>query len=462
MSRKRILLLAGGIAVLLLSALPQVDLWFSGLFYRPGSGFFLANAAPVRFLFASAYFIAWALGLFTVAAAARHYFGQRTLLGCDARAAIYLALALALGPGLLVNGILKEHWGRARPSQIIEFGGNKQFTPALVPARQCERNCSFSSGHAALGFSLVAFAFLVPDRRRRRLAVAGAIAAGSLFGLGRIVQGGHFLSDVVLSGLLVTATSWLLHRAIMVAEWPRRWVKRLALGAALTGLAVILSMLYLDRPLALFFHAQSEQLRAVFAFITQFGESAGYLTGAAITFAGLRIAARMPRFAALADRLRAYSHVPLFFFTALAITGLAVDLFKIVFGRARPKHLFIDSEYSFAWLRWRADYWSFPSGHTANAVAIALVASMIWPRYRVLAAIFATLIAASRIIITAHYVSDVIMGAFIAFTVVPYVRFVFAQSGIDLDAARAAIPPRRAPLPWRQRLGLERRVSDSP
>jgi membrane-associated phospholipid phosphatase len=362
----------------------------------------------------------------------------------------------------LVNGILKEHWGRARPSQIVEFGGDRQFTPAFVPARQCERNCSITSGHAALGFSLVAFAFLVPDRRRRRLAVAAAIAAGSLFGLGRIVQGGHFLSDVVLSGILVTATSWLLHRAIMVAEWPRRWVKRLALGAAMTALAVILSILYVDQPVALFFHGQNGQLRAVFTFITQFGLSAGYLIGAAITFAALHIAARLRHFAALADRLRAYSHVPLFFFTAVAIPGLAVDLIKIVFGRPRPKLLFSNGETSFAWLGTQADYWSFPSGHTANAVAIALAVSMIWPRYRMVAAIFAVLIAASRIIITAHYVSDVIMGAFIAFTIVPYVRFVFAQSGIDLDAARAAMPHTRAALPWRQRLGLDRRLSDSP
>src|SRR5207245_11344640 len=149
--------------------------------------------------------------------------------------------------------------------------------------------------------------------------VAGSVGAGVLFGLARIAQAGHFLSDVVTSGLLVTATSWLLHRAIMVAEWPRRWTRRLALGTALTALAIILSILYLDRPLALFFHAQSERLRAVFAFITQFGLSAGYLYGAAITFAALRIAARLPRVAALAERLRAYSYVPLFFFAALVV-----------------------------------------------------------------------------------------------------------------------------------------------
>jgi len=451
--------LAGGAAVLLLTVLPGIDLWFSALFFRPGDGFFLADRAPVRLLFRSTPYITGAVVLFAAAAGARHYFRRRTLLGCDARAALYLVLALAIGPGLLVNTVLKEHWGRARPSQIIEFGGDKHFTPALAPSRECERNCSFSSGHAALGFSLVAFAFLATERRRQHLAAASAIATGGLLGLARIAQGGHFLSDVVLSGLLVTATSWLLHRTVMVEDWPMAPAKRLALWAILTALAVLLSVLLLDRPAALFFHAQSDQLHAVFRFITRFGVSTGYLVGAAVTFVALRVASRLNRFAALAARIEAYSALPLFFFTAIAASGLAVDLVKTVFGRARPKLLFSNGDYYFAWWGTQSDFWSFPSGHTANAVAIALAFSMIWPRYRALAALFAALVAASRIIITAHYVSDVVMGAFLAFAIVPYTRFVFAQSGIELDAARTATPHPRHAVPWRARLGLARRVS---
>src|SRR6202007_2501046 len=110
------------------------------------------------------------------------------------------------GPGLVTNAILKDHWGRARPTQITEFGGTKAFTPALVPARQCERNCSFVAGHPALGFYLVSFGFLVPPPRRR-VVEAIAIATGALFGAARIAQGGHFLSDVVFSGLVVYAVS---------------------------------------------------------------------------------------------------------------------------------------------------------------------------------------------------------------------------------------------------------------
>ena len=451
--------LAGAAAIVLLTAFPGIDIWFSGLFYRSGSGFFLADRQPVRLLFRSAPYITGALVLFAVAAGASHYFGRRALLGCDARAALYLVLALALGPGLLVNTILKDHWGRARPSQIVEFGGDKQFTPALVPANQCDRNCSFSSGHAALGFSLVTFAFLATERRRRHAAVAAALASGFLLGLARIAQGGHFLSDVVLSGFLVTATSWLLHRLIMAQDWPTAPARRLVLWAAATALAIILSVLFLDRPAALFFHAQSEELHAVFRFITQFGVSTGYLVGAAITFVALRVAARMKRFAVLAARIESYSALPLFFFVSVAASGLAVDLVKTIFGRARPKLLFSDGAYYFGWLGTRSDFWSFPSGHTANAVSLALAVGMIWPRYRAVAAIFAALVAASRIIITAHYVSDVVMGGFLAFAIVPYIRFVFAQSGIDLDAAREAIPQPRSALSWRVRLGLDRRSS---
>ena len=136
----------------------------------------------------------------------------------DRNALIFLVAALAIGPGILVNTVLKDHWGRARPFQIEAFGGTRQFTPAPVPADQCARNCSFVSGHAALGFSLVAFAFLLPAGRPRNIVMAGALAFGALIGLGRIAAGHHFLSDVVDAGLVVVATTWLLHRWLVVHD----------------------------------------------------------------------------------------------------------------------------------------------------------------------------------------------------------------------------------------------------
>jgi lipid A 4'-phosphatase len=117
---------------------------------------------------------------------------------------------------LVVNAVFKEHWGRARPRDITEFGGTRTFTPAFVISDQCERNCSFVSGHASLPFAFAALGFLL--RRRRWAIYAGAAAFGGLVGFGRIVQGAHFLSDVVFSGVFVFLVAYLLAHYVFRLE----------------------------------------------------------------------------------------------------------------------------------------------------------------------------------------------------------------------------------------------------
>jgi len=115
-------------------------------------------------------------------------------------AGFFLAAVLALGPGLLVNGLFKPYWCRPRPKQVVEFGGDQQFVHVWgrTSARMCK---SFPSGHASIGFYLMAPAFLL-YRRRRRVAlgfVALGLVWGMLLGVARIAQGGHFPSDVLWS-----------------------------------------------------------------------------------------------------------------------------------------------------------------------------------------------------------------------------------------------------------------------
>jgi lipid A 4'-phosphatase len=114
------------------------------------------------------------------------------------RQVAYLAFVLALGPGIGV-ALLKDHWGRARPSQVLE-AGHARFTPPLVPANECGRNCAFVSGHAAMGFYLMAVGFAFP--RHRRAWLAAGLATGSAIGVLRLAQGAHFLSDIVFAGIL--------------------------------------------------------------------------------------------------------------------------------------------------------------------------------------------------------------------------------------------------------------------
>jgi lipid A 4'-phosphatase len=208
---------AGLLILLLLAAcvvlfvfFPRVDLVFSGLFYD--DGFHLRDHPVVVFLHRFAGYPGNTLGvagllLWLAALVLR----RASLLGMQRRVGLFLALALVLGPGLAVNGVLKDHWGRARPVHVQEFGGEREFTPALVIADQCHRNCAFTSGHAAVAFYLLVPAFLLTGFRRRVMLVIG-LTWGTVVGMGRIVQGGHFLSDVVFSLIVVYLVAALLHR----------------------------------------------------------------------------------------------------------------------------------------------------------------------------------------------------------------------------------------------------------
>jgi lipid A 4'-phosphatase len=130
---------------------------------------------------------------------------------------LFVLAALAVGPGLVVNAGFKDNWGRARPRDVTEFAGERTFTPALVPTDQCERNCSFVAGHPSVMYWLAALGFAVAAGRRRNQVFVVAAALGLIAGFGRIVQGGHFLSDVVFSGVAVFAVVWLLARWFGVA-----------------------------------------------------------------------------------------------------------------------------------------------------------------------------------------------------------------------------------------------------
>lgn len=138
---------------------------------------------------------------------------RRAWLGVDRRVAAFVLLSLALGPGLAVDVGLKDYWGRARPRDMVAFGGARQFTPPFHIADQCDDNCSFVSGHAALAFGFATFAFLAPPRRRKT-AFAATVAFGLGVGFMRMLQGAHFLSDVIFAGFVVIGIAgvlaWLL------------------------------------------------------------------------------------------------------------------------------------------------------------------------------------------------------------------------------------------------------------
>lgn len=108
----------------------------------------------------------------------------------------FIAIVLFLGPILTVDYGLKKHWGRARPDHIIEFGGSAEYTMPFLPASQCFSNCSFVSGHATAGYALILLGAITG---RRMPWLKRGIILGLLIGFVRIIQGKHFLSDVLFS-----------------------------------------------------------------------------------------------------------------------------------------------------------------------------------------------------------------------------------------------------------------------
>jgi lipid A 4'-phosphatase len=205
---------AGAIAGAVFLAVPEIDLAAARAVHAPGTGFVgrrLGWVEALRQAFVVVYFGAIALCLAGLALTWRAR-GQWLSLG--SRQWLFLAACLAAGPGLVANLVFKNQWGRARPAQIVEFGGAKAFTPPLLIADQCRRNCSFVSGEAASTYvTFYAAAALVPQWSAA-LVIAGTLG-GLAAGLVRMSQGAHFLSDVVFAGVFMALTVLMLRRLIL-------------------------------------------------------------------------------------------------------------------------------------------------------------------------------------------------------------------------------------------------------
>jgi len=203
------------------TAWPGLDLWTSAQF-RTADGQFVGDATPgVRVLYRVIPILGWIFFLAGPVIALAwirraHPLGRRW-----SRRLAALAWVSLLGSGLLINAGFKEHWGRARPIQVSQFGGSQHFSPALVPTDQCGHNCSFVSGHAASGFILMAVGLMGSVATRRRWLLIG-LGWGAIASLARIAQGGHFLSDTLFAGVAIWGSGWIV-RELWLRATALRW-----------------------------------------------------------------------------------------------------------------------------------------------------------------------------------------------------------------------------------------------
>ena len=206
--------LVGFGALLAVAAVTAIDLTVSAPFYASDLGWRYADAWPWNWLFefGEGPAIVMACGACAVLIGSV----LRPAWRRYRRACLVIVLTVTLGPGLVVNGILKPYWGRPRPRQVTMFGGTQAHHPWWRPGGPGS-GASFPSGHAAMGFALLAGAVLLPQRLGawRHAAIAAALGYGALMGCGRIVQGGHYVSDVLWSGVIVALLTYVLWRRLI-------------------------------------------------------------------------------------------------------------------------------------------------------------------------------------------------------------------------------------------------------
>ena len=186
----------------------DIDRRIAANFYVGGKTFLgdrLWWSEPLRYSFQGFYFACIALALIGL----WRTWGGASWLQRPRLAWVYLGLCLLVGPVLVTHGLFKAPFGRPRPMQIIEFGGTMMFKPAFVPSNQCNWGCSFVSGESSSTFiPFFAGAILFPQAAP--LIIAGGTVAGVSAGSIRMLQGRHFLSDVLFAGIAMALVAALM------------------------------------------------------------------------------------------------------------------------------------------------------------------------------------------------------------------------------------------------------------
>ena len=119
------------------------------------------------------------------------------------RPCLVIIFSVAIGPGLLVNAILKPYCGRPRPADLVEFGGAMHYQDVWARSSCCTGK-SFPCGHCAIGFSLSSVVALTPYHRLTGLVgLMFGLVYGLLLSVTRLLQGGHFLTDILWSFVIV-------------------------------------------------------------------------------------------------------------------------------------------------------------------------------------------------------------------------------------------------------------------
>lgn len=199
--------------------------------------------------------------------------------------------------------------------------------------------------------------------------------------------------------------------------------KRIAIYLAVfCFIMTVVSYLFLDIPLTKYCRELNQTIKNVAEEVTRFGISTWYIISSAVLYLFFRYLNKNHLNAARA----------LFVFLSLSVSGIFINIIKWLAGRHRPIDLFNHGYFGFSFFGTGYELTSFPSGHAQTAFALAASLTILFPRWGVPIFIAAGAVGISRIILTSHYLSDVIAGAGIGILLTIAVKYFFDMKKIEL------------------------------
>ena len=187
---------------------PSLDIYVSSLFYYNNNQFLLQNYYTISIIFIKILLPFLLIYIFILPILSKFSLVQKIFFNYrfSFKEILFIWVSGLSTIILFVNILLKGMWGRTRPNDILNFGGESSFTPWYKFGDSCISNCSFVSGDASVGFALIMFYFIT----KKNIYCYLGLFFGTTLGLIRIIAGGHFFSDVVFAQLVVTVSLSIL------------------------------------------------------------------------------------------------------------------------------------------------------------------------------------------------------------------------------------------------------------
>lgn len=228
------------------------------------------------------------------------------------------------------------------------------------------------------------------------------------------------------------------------AFMPASWVGHVSWRAYVAGLCAVWLVLFVsDAPMHALISDVDPAIRRLFVALTNWGRSEWFLVPSGLYFLALcamAVAAKTLFFKTL------YVHSSAILgavFLSVALSGIAVQLLKAIFGRLRPGRAESLEGFNFYPFSFDSAYTSMPSGHATTAFSFAIMICFLLPRLKWLFGMIAFLIIVSRVVVSAYYPSDVYLGALLGTACAVIVRHMMANRNL-VFSHHSAPPSRRA------------------